>query len=79
MSLLNKERILFGFSALLHDENKDVLISEEFLDCMKKFGNKFGVYFPYGPIGENPCYELVIEEEKLRECFEKLETIEPHW
>ncbi len=78
MSLLKKERILFGFSALLHDENKDILISEEFLYFMKKLGNKLGVYFPYGPVGENPCYELVIEEEKLRECFEKLETIETH-
>lgn len=78
MSLLKKERILFGFSALLHDENKDILVSEDFLDCMEKLGNKLGVYFPYGPIGENPCYELVIEEEKLRECFEMLEKIETH-
>lgn len=79
MSLLQRERILFGFSALLHAQNKDILISEKFLDMMEKLGNKFGIYFPYGPVGENPHYELVIDEEELRDHFEKLESIEPNY
>jgi MoaA/NifB/PqqE/SkfB family radical SAM enzyme len=79
MSLLKEERLLFGFSALLHDENKDILISEKFLDYMNKLGTRLGVYFPYGPVGENHYYELVIEENELKSCFEKLEATETHY
>jgi len=79
MSLLNQEKILFGFSALLHAGNKDTLISEKFLDLMENLGNKFGFYFHYGPVGENAYYELVIDEEELNRSFEKLESIEPNY
>jgi len=79
MLLLKQNKILFGFSALLHSRNRDILISEDFLDLMENLGNKFGIYFPYGPVGENQYYELVIDEEELKRSFEKLESFEPNY
>lgn len=76
MLRLKQERILFGFSVTLHAKNKDVLISEEFLDLMENLGNKMGLFVPYGPTGENQYLDLVIEENQLKKTFEKLESLE---
>jgi len=79
MLLLKQNRILFGFSALLHARNRDIIISEDFLDLMENLGNKFGIYFPYGPVGENQYYELVMDKEELKRSYEKLESFEPNY
>jgi MoaA/NifB/PqqE/SkfB family radical SAM enzyme len=75
MLLLKQERIVFGFSALLHARNKDAVISRRFIDRMSSLGNKFGLFFPYGPIGRNPDYSLVIEEKDLGPLLESLDTL----
>jgi MoaA/NifB/PqqE/SkfB family radical SAM enzyme len=79
MRILNREKILFGFSVLLHAENKNVVISEEFLNIMQKSGNKFGLYFPYGPIGEHQFHDLVIGRKELKRIFNKLSAIEKNY
>ena len=76
MHILKQEKILFGFSVLLHAKNKDVVISEDFLNLMQNTGNKIGLYFPYGPIGENQFHDLVIDKRELKQIYEKLRTIE---
>jgi MoaA/NifB/PqqE/SkfB family radical SAM enzyme len=76
MLLLKGERILFGFSALVHAQNKDLVVSREFLDLMENLGNRFGLYFPYGPVGEDQYFQMVLNEEEVGECFEKLASLE---
>lgn len=79
MRLLKEEKLLFGYSALLHASNKDVVISEDFLNLMQNIGNKFGLYFPYGPVGENAYYDLVIDREELKRIYHKLESLESNY
>ena len=73
---LKKARVLFGFSAILHNKNKNVLVSYEFLKEMERLGNRMGVIYPYGPVGVNQYFELVIKEPELNQCFEDLLLIE---
>jgi len=79
MRWLKQERILFGFSALLHRENKDLLVSTNFLDQMEDLGNRFGLYFPFGPVGEKPDYNLAVDEDELIRMVKKLEALSKNY
>lgn len=76
MSTLKRERILFGFSVVFHRENFRTVISERFLDTMQEAGCKFGLFFPYGPIGENARFDLALSEEQIERLFTELTTLE---
>jgi MoaA/NifB/PqqE/SkfB family radical SAM enzyme len=76
MATLKRERILFGFSLLFHAKNFADTTSERFLDTMRDAGCKFGLYFPYGPIGDNARYDLALSEEQIQSIFAQLTALE---
>jgi MoaA/NifB/PqqE/SkfB family radical SAM enzyme len=79
MRRLREERILFGFSALLHARNGATVVSRAFLDAMDRLGNTFGLFFPYGPVGRNQYFDLVIEESKLDALFRELDALQAEY
>lgn len=60
MRRLRQERILFGFAATMHRKNQTVVVSRSFLRAMRALGNRFAVYFTYGPVGRQPMYDLLL-------------------
>jgi len=79
MRLLAQERVLFGFSALLHARNGAVVASRDFLDEMARLGNRFGLFFPYGPVGVEQHFDLVLEEQELGRLLGRLDSLQPHY
>jgi MoaA/NifB/PqqE/SkfB family radical SAM enzyme len=75
MAVLKRERILFGFSALLHKDNVHSVVSHRFLDMMRDAGCKFGLFFPYGPAGDNARYNLRLTENQIAESFSLLDDL----
>ena len=75
MSRLRKEKVLFGVSVLLHNKNKDLIATHEFFKRIFDLGNRFALFFPYGPVGKNQLYEYVIDEEELEYHIKKIFTI----
>ena len=79
MRRLARERVLFGFSALLHAGNAATVASPEFLDEMQRLGNRFGLFFPYGPVGREQHFDLVLEERRLERALASLEALQPRY
>ena len=79
MRRLHEEHILFGFSALMHAGNGATLASSDFLDAMERLGNRIGLFFPYGPIGRDQHFDLVLEERRVEELFASLEALQPRY
>jgi len=79
MRLLARERVLFGFSALLHARNGETLASRGFLDEMARLGNRFGLFFPYGPVGAEQHFDLVVEERELGRLLGALDALQPQY
>lgn len=75
MSKLKRERVLFGFSVLLHKNNVRSVVSTPFLDAMRDAGCKFGLFFPYGPAGDSARYELRLDENEISESFSHLDVL----
>jgi len=59
MERLNKNGVLFGFSATSTRHNTDVLLSDDFIDLMIDKGAILGWYFTYIPIGREPDINLM--------------------
>jgi len=74
-----RERILFGFSCLLHAKNMEIITSKEFIEFLSNSGAKFCLFFPYGPMGENPQYEYVMTEGQIEKTYQKLENLQKHY
>lgn len=73
MLRLRQASVLFGFSVLLHRDNLAVVSSRAFLQTMAERGAHFGAFFPYGPVGSHPDYELVVPEPVLRQVLPLIE------
>jgi MoaA/NifB/PqqE/SkfB family radical SAM enzyme len=76
MSILKSERVLFGFSALLHNQNVADVVSERFLDSMQQAGCRFGLFFPYGPSNDNARYDLALTREEIKSAYTQLVALE---
>jgi len=76
MRWLRQERVLFGFSALLHARNVTAVASPEFLDAMAAEGNRFGLFFPYGPVGMNQHFDLALAESEVSDAFERIDEMQ---
>jgi MoaA/NifB/PqqE/SkfB family radical SAM enzyme len=72
MARLQMERLLYGFSVVLHQNNKQIVTSRHFLRTMQDAGNIFGLFFPYGPVGRGPREDLVIPEPDLTAIYSDL-------
>ena len=79
MARLKQQRILFGFSALLHKNNVRTVVSNAFLDSMRDAGCKFGLFFPYGPAGDSARYELRLDEDEIAENFKRLDALSKNY
>jgi MoaA/NifB/PqqE/SkfB family radical SAM enzyme len=76
MATLKQEQILFGFSLLVHKQNFAIVTSEQFLDAMQDAGCKFGLFFPYGPAGDNARYDLTLTKEQIEILFTKITNLD---
>lgn len=76
---LKQERILFGFSCLIHSKNMDVITSRDFIEFLSNSGAKFCLFFPYGPMGEHPQYEYVMSEEQIDTAYKKLGDLQKYY
>jgi MoaA/NifB/PqqE/SkfB family radical SAM enzyme len=79
MSKLKQERLLFGFSVLLHKNNVRAVVSTPFLAAMRDAGCKFGLFFPYGPAGDSARYELRLDENEISESFSSLGVLSKNY
>ncbi len=76
MAILRQERILFGFSALVHKKNRDAIVSEKFINAMQDAGCRFGIFFPYGPAGSRARYDLRLSEEEIDAVYDDITAME---
>lgn len=79
MNRLRSERILFGFSALLHTGNHETVASDAFVGEMREAGARIGLFFPYGPAGVKPPFHLVLSEEDLSRIYARLRILEARY
>lgn len=80
MDLMNKEKMLFGFSATYTKKTASAIASEKFIDLMIKKGCSFGWIFQYIPIGKEPDITLMAtpdQREKLRKFSQKVHKEKP--
>jgi len=54
MSMLNQNKIPFGYSVTVMKKNANLVMSERFVDMMIDKGALMGWYFLYMPVGKNP-------------------------
>ncbi|HVP56980.1 MAG TPA: radical SAM protein, partial [bacterium] len=72
MDLLNRHRVLFGFSATATRENNQFVVSDEFVDFYEQKGCSMGWYFNYVPVGRSPVIELMPTPEQRLERRRRL-------
>jgi MoaA/NifB/PqqE/SkfB family radical SAM enzyme len=72
MDNLNREGVIYGFSATITKLNAELLASDEFMDHMVEKGCYFGWYFIYVPIGRGPDIELMATPEQRDMVRERL-------
>ncbi len=59
MDNLEREGVVFGFSATATRENNELIVSERFVDFYKSKGCMLGWYFHYVPVGKAPGVDLM--------------------
>lgn len=79
MDRLRVERVLFGFSAVLHAQNHELITSEVFLDEMRDAGARIGLFFPYGPVGGRQLFDFVLTDEEVARAYDRIRTLEPRY
>jgi MoaA/NifB/PqqE/SkfB family radical SAM enzyme len=72
MEYLQKEGVLFGFSATVGSDNLETLISDRFVDDMVKRGCALGFYTEYVPVGSAAQWELVLEYDKQKHLRKRI-------
>ncbi len=72
MDALKEAGVVFGFSATATSENAETVSSDEFVDLLIDKGCKFGWYFIYIPIGQEPDTKLMVAPEQRRKMAEQL-------
>lgn len=75
MDWLRSERVLFGFSAVVHAENRDVVLSDEFFSEMHQAGARIGLFFPYGPVGGRQLFDLVLSDSQAADCYARVQAL----
>jgi MoaA/NifB/PqqE/SkfB family radical SAM enzyme len=73
---LKQNKILFGYSCLIHSKNMEVITSRDFIEFLSDSGAKFCLLFPYGPMGEKPQYDYVLTESQIEEIYLKLDKLQ---
>jgi MoaA/NifB/PqqE/SkfB family radical SAM enzyme len=68
MGYLQKEGVVFGFSATVAADNFETVVSDQFLDEMVKRGCALGFYTEYVPIGSAAEWDLVLKRDQQK-CF----------
>ena len=72
MSVLEKEHVVFGFSATVARDNFETLSSNKFIEGMKERGCTLGYYTEYIPIGSAAQWELVLEADERTQFRKRL-------
>lgn len=73
MDILQREGVMFGFSATYTRHNTEEVGSEEFLDLMINKGCTFGWYFTYIPIGRDTDLELMATPEQRGYMYRQMQ------
>lgn len=66
MEYLQKEGVVFGFSATVASDNFGTLVSDGFVDEMMKRGCVLGFYTEYVPVGSAAQWELVLKHDQQK-------------
>jgi MoaA/NifB/PqqE/SkfB family radical SAM enzyme len=72
MGYLQKEGVVFGFSATLAADNFETLVSDRFTDEMLRRGCALGFYTEYVPIGSAVEWELVLKRDQQKHFRERV-------
>jgi MoaA/NifB/PqqE/SkfB family radical SAM enzyme len=75
MDLLKKNKIPFGFSAVISRKNAEIISDEKFIDFMIKKGAFIGWFFLYMPIGNNPDLKLMPTPKQRRALKDRWDYI----
>ena len=72
MSILKKNKLLFGVSCCYTSKNIKTICSEEFIDMLIEKGSKFAWFFHYMPVGNAAVTELLPSPEQRSEFYLKI-------
>lgn len=75
MKRMKEARLIFGFSTSVHKENLQEVISENYVDFMVENGCYFGAFLPYIPVGSEPRYDVVCNEQEIKNYYLELDRI----
>ncbi|MGB7062601.1 MAG: radical SAM protein [Candidatus Zixiibacteriota bacterium] len=75
MDYLQREGVVFGFSATVASDNFEILISDRFMDEMAKRGCALGFYTEYVPIGSAAQWELVLRQEEQKRFRKRIQQL----
>lgn len=75
MKRMKEAKLIFGFSTVVHKENLQEVISEDYIDFMIENGCFLGGFLPYIPVGSSPRYEVVCNEEEVKNYYQQLDSI----
>jgi len=64
MGRLNERGLLFGYSTMVTRSNAELAASDEFVDYYYERGCRFGWYFQFLPIGEDPDVRMMATPEQ---------------
>ncbi len=73
MDVLKQAKFPFGFSVTVTQENFSEVMSERFIEFLRKQGCFTGVYFAYKPVGLNPQDSLRLTNYQKRKMGEGIE------
>jgi MoaA/NifB/PqqE/SkfB family radical SAM enzyme len=80
MEYLQREDVIFGFSATVASDNVETLVSDRFVGQMARRGCVLGFYTEYVPVGSAAQWELVLkqeEQERFRKRIQQLRKVKP--
>jgi len=75
MEYLQREGVVFGFSAMVARDNFEVLSSDQFIDEMVKRGCALGFYTEYVPVGSAARWELVLKQEQQKQFRKRIQQL----
>lgn len=75
MCRLKEAHVCFGFSTVVHRQNRKEVVSARFLDEMIGQGCLMGAFLPYIPVGNAPRHDIVCSPQEVKDYYAELDTL----
>jgi len=75
MALCRAYGVHFGYSVTVTRQNSDVVVSDDFINCMREQGCFVGWYYQYTPVGDAPDWALIPTDEQREHRRQRLAEV----